>query len=228
MLAAWILGSLFFVFIFAFILYVLTRTVPEPAQARPELNLTLEANSGPDSAAENKQRIFRAYQVIFSPQVFVHYPFGLRVVIAEEGVTTAHVALGLNGRHHFEESYYYNWPQVAQNDPQLIVHNGHFEVDAEDPEAAIRVELQFAGDSFLEPPPTQEQPVRRDSKTEFSFWLTPLKAQKCLLSIVISSATKVSTDGCEKAFTGVNNRPEFEPITIQLAVTVTDFPIRLR
>ena len=231
MLAAWILGSLFFVFIFGFILYVLTRNVAEPGMTRPGVRIALQGKTDPITKDRNEQRISRDYQVVFSPQAFVHYPFGLRVVIAAEGSSKtkpAVVGSHSNGRCHFEESYYYNWPQAAHEDAQLVVQNGHFEFEVAEVEPAIRVELRFTGEVFQEPPSEQEQIVRQDKATIYSFWLTPLKAQECLLTIVFSSAPRVPTDGRGKISMAANSRPEFESVTLPLAISVTHFPIRLR
>jgi len=229
-MAPWILGSLFFVFIFGFILYVLTRNVAEPGIVRPGIKMALEGNTNSITKNRYKQRISRDYQVVFSPQAFVHYPFGLRVVIAAEGFSEIKPVVSdfpLNGRCHFEESYYYNWPQAANEDAQLVVQNGQFEFEVTEAEPAIRVELRFTGGVFQEPPSAQEQIVRRDRETTYSFWLTPLKAQECLLTIVISPGTKVSVDGRGKISTA-DSRPEFESVTLPLVISVTHFPVRLR
>jgi hypothetical protein len=225
MLAAWVLGSLFFVFIFAFVLYVLTTDVSRPETAgQSAANTASPRGDGLLAASKGKQRISRDCQIVFSPTAFVNYPLTLRVVFpmseaSESG--SADESPELSARRGFQESDYHYWPQLARKDPQLLVKSGHIEFEAEEAEPTIRVELRFAGESFQAIKAGQEQVLKRDGDTVYSFWLNPLKAQEELLTAVISHGAKADV-------AAHNGKAGLELTAIPLTLAVAHFPIRLR
>jgi hypothetical protein len=238
MLAAWVLGTLFFAFIFGFILYALTIDVRQP-----EVTWLSGANApgprGDDLLTEGggKHRVSRDYQIVFSPKVFVNYPFGLKVVFpmaeAPEPGTVCELDSVTEGpqmdvKRGFRESDYYSWPRVAKEDPQLIVRGGHIEFEAEEAEPAIRVELRPDGGAFQTMQASGEQTLKRDRDTVYSFWLNPLQAHEGLLTAVISLVTNTAIGGQGTTSVADNGKASLELAAIPLAVSVVHFPIRLR
>jgi hypothetical protein len=222
MLAAWGLGSLFFVFIFAFVLYVLKTDVSRPEiVGQSAANTAIPRDNDLLAAGREKHRISRDYQIVFSPMAFVNYPLTLRVVFPISGASESGSAAespGSNARRGFQESDYHYWPQLARQDPQLLVKGGRIEFEAEEAEPTIRVELRFAGESFQAIQASEKQVLKRDRDTVYSFSLNPLKAQEELLTAVISHSARAARNG----------KADLELTAIPLALSVAHFPIRLR
>jgi hypothetical protein len=215
MLAAWILGSLFFVFVIGFILYVLRTDVsrPEPA-TRPA-----GTPPGEPAADSGKHLISRDYQIAFSSRVFVNYPFGVRMVFARPGTAGPVAAPGSNHRPAFQESEYYGWSRPAVEDPELTVVSGHIEFEAEGVAPTIRVELKPAGESFQAIATVAEQALRRDGDVVFSFWLNPLEPRVGSLKVMVSHIPGAPAG---------DGKTGHELAAISLTVSAVPFPIALR
>jgi hypothetical protein len=233
MLAAWILGSLFFVFVICFILYISATDVSqrEPAgQSRKETASSLVNESVADSG---KYLISRDYLIVFSPRVFVDYPLGVRVVFArpgtsEPGTTWRPAETTGNPRSNlqrvFRGSEYYRWPQSALEDPELTVIGGRIEFEAEEVAPAIRVELKSATGSFQAIETAAERVLRRDRDTVFSFWLNPLKSEMGSFQVVVSHMSRAAG----AAVAASNGKASHELAAIPLTVAAISFPIALR
>ena len=207
MLAGWILGVFFFIFIFAAVGFILaTKTNPPPAQS----SIAPGERTNPEDqlAAKGKYWIRRDYRIEHSPQAYVNYPFGLRVVFSTE----THAPLNI--RRGFQESDYIRWAQPDE-DPHLIVQHGYIEYEAEEPEPVVRLELKFAAESFEPTPSVIEKTLRQNQQAVYPFWLNPLKEQVSSLTVVFSGAQR---DG----------QPNRELATVPLRVPIEYFPIRLR
>jgi hypothetical protein len=205
--AGWFLGIFFFIFIFAAIGFILaTKTNPPPTQTSSE-TVARGSNEGrlPDGATS---RIRRAYRIERDAQVYVNYPFGLRVVFFDE------TPGGAKARRGFQESDYVRWA-APDADPHLIVQHGSIEYAAEEPEPVVRLELKCAAESFEPTQTTVEQTLRRNRETVYAFWLNPCKEQTGSLTVVFSRA---ASDG----------QPIRELATVPLSVPIENFPIRLR
>jgi hypothetical protein len=138
MLAAWILGSAFFVFVICFILYVVATDVSQPESAGDGRAQVTGALLDKPAADSEKHLICRDYQIVFSSRVFVNYPFGVRMVFARPGMGEPIAAPGSNHRPAFQESEYYGWSRPAAEDPELAVVSGHIEFEAEESAPTIR------------------------------------------------------------------------------------------
>ena len=212
--AEWIWGALFLAFIGGFVLYVLAADTRPSREARPQEPAGRARQALQESAwratKHSKHHIARDYQVVFSAQVFVNYPFGLRIIFPAEPP-----GLQSNARRAFQESDYHSWPQ-AVDDPQLVVKSGRLEFETEEAEPLLGVELQFAGEAFEVTQASQGQALRQDKDVVYAFWLNPLTAKEHMLTAVISRVA------------ARDETTRFELATIPLSVSVTHFPIRLR
>ena len=228
MLATWIFGSLFFVFIICFIIYILAADTDQSQSALGEMGIDKPSTSVP--ALDNGQyRISRDYQVIFSPRVFVNYPFGIKIVfpkskISEPAILKSAESNGnprSNVQRGLRENEYYGWPQSALEDPELTVVGGHVEFESKRIEPVIRVELKSARESFQAIKAVDECVLKRDEDAVCSFWLNPLKSEAGSLAISVSQpAESVGPAGSEE--------DKDELAAIRLTVPVTFFPIVLR
>ena len=206
MLAGWMLGVFFFIFIFAAVGFILTtKTNPLPAQPSSEIK---PVDHEDRSAEGDKYRIRRDYRIEHGSQAYVNYPFGLRVVFSSETPKPAHVQRG------FQESDYIRWAPPDE-DPHLIVQHGSIEYVAEEPEPVVRLELKFAAESFEPTQSSIEKTLWRNQETVYSFWLNPLKEQVGSLIVVFSRAARDGQPGSELA-------------SVPLSVPIEYFPIRLR
>ena len=229
--ATWILGSLFFLFVIGFIMFVLTTDVKQPEPAKADRMGRPTSSSGDLATVNGKRLISRSYQVIFSPRVFVNYPFGIRVVFAKSGMPEPVVMYKMaevngnprsNVQRRLQEEEYYGWPQSAVEDPELSVIGGEIEFESEREEPTVRVELKSARESFHVIEAVKQQALKRDEDTVFSFWLNPLTAESSSLVIGFSQvAESVNTT------TGNGNNSR-EIAVIPLTVPVRFFPIALR
>jgi hypothetical protein len=203
--AAWILGVFFFVFLFAAIAFILATNPGQPVVAPPRYeDATVNKDKG------GNRRIARDFQIEFSPQAFVNYPFGLSVVFPAKPSNSEPVAF----QRTFQASDYIRWRRPDQ-DPHLIVKRGSIEFETEDTEPIIRVELRFAAESFEASATVAEVVLRRNQHAACSLSLNPLKAQASALTVVISRTAR-------------NGQPGAELATVSLVVPVEHFPIRLR
>jgi hypothetical protein len=232
MMTAWILGTFFFLFVICFIVYVQTIEVSEPEAAPATSGAAVSSSSGHLVAASGKYLIARDYQVVFSPRVFVNYPFGIRVVFARADAS-APIPLKpaprtgnprSNVQRSFKASEYHGWAESALEDPELTVVGGRVEFESEELEPAIRVELQSPGKSFRPIKTSEERVLKRDGNTVFSFWLNPREAELGSLNMLVS---RVPGTSAAKTAAGNGHRGE-ELATIALTVPVTSFPIALR
>jgi hypothetical protein len=224
MLAAWILGSAFFVFVICFILYVVATDVSQPESAGDGRAQVTGALLDKPAADSEKHLICRDYQIVFSSRVFVNYPFGVRMVFARPGMGEPIAAPGSNHRPAFQESEYYGWSRPAAEDPELAVVSGHIEFEAEESAPTIRVELQAAGESFQAIATVAEHALKRDGDVGFSFWLNPLKPEVGSLKMMVSHIPK-APGAVPSADDG---KTSHELAAIPLTVTATPFPIALR
>jgi hypothetical protein len=233
MLVAWILGSLFFVFVICFILYVLATDVSQPEPAGESRTETARSLLNQLAADGGKYLISRDYQIVFSPSVFVNYPFGVRVVFARPGTsepaktwksaeTTGNPRSNL--QRVFRENEYYGWPQSALEDPELTVIGGHIEFEAEEVAPTIQVELKSVRESFQAIETAAERILGRDGDTVFSFWLNPLESGVGSLKLVVSHISGATG----AAVAASNGKASHELAAIPLTVSATSFPIALR
>ena len=173
--AAWILGVSFFIFIFAALAYIVGTKPDQPVAALlPDENGTGEKDGG------GTRKIVRDFRIEFSPQAFVNYPFGFRVVFPAKLSNSEPVAF----QRTFQASDYIRWRPPDQ-DPHLIVKRGSIEFETEDTEPIIRVELRLAAESF-EASAMAAEVVLRNQHAACSLSLNPLKAQASALTVVIS------------------------------------------
>jgi hypothetical protein len=214
MLAAWILGTLFFVFVICFILYVSATDVSQPQPAGEGRAEATRAPLDEPAADGGKPLISRDYQIVFSPSVFVNYPFGVSVVFAAPGTAEPAGNQGANHRPAFQESEYYAWPQSAMEDPQLTVVRGH-------------IELKPTGESFQAIETVAEHALKGDGDVVFSFWLNPLKPAVSSLKVMVSHIPG-APGAMPSAGNARNGRTGHELATIPLTVSATPFPIALR
>lgn len=232
MMTAWILGTFFFLFVIAFIVYVQTVEVSKPESARR--SRPAEAGSSTDVlvADSGKYLIAKNYQVVFSPRAFVDYPFGIRVVFAgangSEPLPLKSAARTGNPRSNvqrsFETSEYHGWPESPLQDPELTVLGGRLEFESVELEPAIRVELKAAGEAFQPTKTVEERVLKGDGDTVFSFWLNPLEAKLGSVDLLVFRPPRTIA---AEPVAGEGDRGE-ELATIALTVPVTFFPIALR
>jgi hypothetical protein len=227
MLATWILGTLFFVFVICFILYVSTTDVSQPQPAGEGRTKATRALLDEPAADGGKPLISRDYQIVFSPSVFVNYPFGVSVVFAAPGTAEPAGNQGANHRPAFQESEYYAWPRSAMEDPQLTVVRGHIEFEADEAAPTIRVELKPTGESFQAIETVAEHALKGDGDVVFSFWLNPLKPAVSSLKVMVSHIPG-APGAMPSAGNARNGRTGHELATIPLTVSATPFPIALR
>jgi hypothetical protein len=232
MVTTWILGSFFFIFILCAIVYVFTIEVRHPELARKSRGEAVSSSADGLLAGNGKYLISKSYQVVFSPRVFVDYPFGVRVVFAKPDTSKPIIRKpaettgdGRSNVHRsFRASEYNSWPQSSLEDPELMVIGGHLEFEADEPEPGMRVELKPPRESFRAIRTAEEHVLRRAEETVFSLWLHPLEPKISSLAIVISLV-----EGTVEATTpGTDGRNRHELGTIALTVPVTVFPIALR
>jgi hypothetical protein len=220
MIATWILGSFFFVFIVCFVCFVWTRKVPDAAVVRQASDETSGPPVGELPGGDEKQQIAREYRIELSPRVFVNYPFGIRVVFARAGtIGQENPAQMVESRHW--SSGYYGWPAAAQEDSELIVKAGRLEFEAGEAKPRVQVRLGFANDSFATNGMTVDRTLQKERDTVFSFWLNPLHAGGRSITVALSQIVEETVGGKAK-------RVSRELATIPLDVSVTEFPIRLR
>jgi hypothetical protein len=220
MIATWILGSFFFVFIVCFVCFVWTRKIPDAAVVRQAGDEAGGPPGGESPGGDEKQQIAREYRIEVSPRVFVNYPFGIRVVFAGAGtISQENPAQGVESRHW--SSSYYGWPAAAGEDSELIVKVGRLEFEAGEAKPRVQVRLECGKDSFATNGTTIDRTLRQDRDTVFSFWLNPLSAGGRSITVVLSQIVEERVDGKAK-------KVSHELATIPLDVSVTEFPIRLR
>ena len=232
MMAVWILGSSFLIFILSAIVYVLSINVRQPettpqGQSEP-VGPLMETPVG----VGGKYLISKCYQVVFSPRAFVDYPFGIRVVFTKPDPSmpvvqklperSEHRRSNVNRK--VRDSEYSGWPQSALQDPELMVIGGCIEFDSEDAEPGIRVEVTPPAESFRAIQTAEEHVLRRGEETVFLLWLHPLEPKTSSLAIVVS----LMEGTVEAATPGTAGRNGHELATIALTVPVTVFPIALR
>ncbi len=229
MSATWILGTLFFVFIICFVVYILTTDTSQPQSASRRYIEAGGSSGNVHSGSDEKYLISRDYQVIFSPRVFVSYPFGVKLVFPKSGMSGPVIwkpaETNGNSRSNVQrglrESEYYGWPQSAMDDPELTVMGGHVEFESKRIEPIIRVELKSAKESFQAVKTVQECALKRDADTVCSFWVNPLKSEMGSLAIIVSQVM-----GSVEAIG--NGKEKDEVAAIQWTVPVRFFPIVLR
>jgi hypothetical protein len=203
----WFLGIFFFIFIFAaigFILAIKTKAPPSRASSEAVARGGAQVRLSNDTASH----IRWAYRIERDAQVYVDYPFGLRVVFSDEAPRYAEARRG------FQESDYHRW-SVPDADPHLIVQHGAIEYAAEEPEPVVRLELRCAPGLFEPMQAAIAQPLRRNQETVYSFWLNPRKEHIGSLMVVFS---RVARDG----------QASRELATVPLSIPIENFPIRLR
>jgi hypothetical protein len=233
MLAAWILGSLFFVFIISFILYISATDVSQREPAGQSHTETASPLVNESVAHSGKCLISRDYLVVLSPRVFIDYPFGIRVVFARPGTSAPATTCRLaetngnprsNLQRVFRESEYYGWPQSALEDPELTVIGGRIEFESEEVSPTIRVELKSGTRSFQAIETAAERVLSRERDTVFSFWLNPLKAETGSFKLVVSHMSRAAGT----AVAASNGKASHELAAIPLTVVAVSFPIALR
>lgn len=232
MLAVWILGSSFLIFILSTIIYVLTINVRQPEITRQTRTETVSFSVDGPVADSGKYLISKGYQVVFSPRAFVDYPFGVKVVLAKPDISkpmlrkpaerTVHRRSNVNRS--FRASEYSGWPQSALQDPELMVIGGRIDFESDEAEPGIRVELRPPGESFQAIKRAEEQVLRRVEETVFSLWLNPIEPKISSLAIVVS----LVEGAVETTTPGTAERNFHELAAIPLIVPVTVFPIALR
>jgi hypothetical protein len=230
MVATWILGSFFFIFILCAMVYVLTIDVGQPEITRQSRAEAVSSSVEAQVADSGNYLISKSYQVVFSPRVFVDYPFGVRVVFAKPDTATPIIRKPAeragdrrsNVQRSFRAREYKGWPQSALEDPELMVIGGRIESDEAEP--GIRVEIRPSRKSFQAIKTAEERILRRAEETVFSLWLHPLEPEISSLAIVVSlvEGTVEATTPC------ADGRNCHELATIPLTVPVTVFPIALR
>jgi hypothetical protein len=232
MVATWILGSFFFIFILCAIVYVLTIDVGQPEITRQSREEAVSSSVEAQVADSGNYLISKSYQVVFSPRVFVDYPFGVRVVFAKPDTATPIIRKPAeragdrrsNVQRSFRAREYKGWPQSSLEDPELMVIGGRVEFESDEAEPGIRVELKPPRESFRAIKTAEERVLRRAEETVFSLWLHPLVPKISSLTIVVSLV-----EGTAEATTpGTDERNCYELTTIALTVPVTVFPIALR
>jgi hypothetical protein len=232
MLTTWILGSFFFIFMLCAIVYVLAINVRQPEISRRSRVEALSSSMDGQVADRGKYLISKSYQVVFSPRVFVDYPFGVRVVFAKPDISKPIIRKPAERSGHrrsnvhrsFQASEYNGWPQSALEDPELMVIGGRIEFESHEAEPGIRVELKPPRKAFQVIKTAEERVLRRAEETVFSLWLHPLEPKISSLAIVVSHV-----EGKAEATTpGTDGRNCHALATIALTVPVTFFPIALR
>jgi hypothetical protein len=232
MVTTWILGSFFFIFMLCMIVYVLTMNVRQPEITQQSRAEAVGSSVNGPVADSGKYRVSKSYQVIFSPRVFVDYPFGVRVVFAKPDLSKPSIRKPAERTGHrrsnvhrsFRANEYNGWPQSALDDPELTVIGGRIEFESDEAEPGIRVELKPPRESFQAIKTVEEHVLRRAEETVFSLWLHPLEPKISSLPVVVSLV-----EGTAEATTpGTKGSNRHELATIALTVSVTSFPIALR
>ena len=232
MVTTWILGSFFFIFVLCTIVYVLTINAHQPDISRQSRAEDVRTTADYLVAESGKYLISKSYQVVFSPRVFVDYPFGVRVVFAKPGLSMPIIRKPAERTNHnrsnvhrtFRASEYSGWPQSALEDPELMVIGGGVEFESDEAEPGIRVEVKPSGESFQAIKTAEEHLLRRAEETVFSLWLHPLEPKISSLEIVVSLVQGT----VESITAGTDGTKSRELATIALTVPVTFFPIALR
>jgi hypothetical protein len=232
MLAVWILGSSFLIFILSAIVYVLSINVSQPETNREGQAETVGPLVETPVGVGGKYLISKCYQVVFSPRAFVDYPFGIRVVFTKPDPSmpvvqklperTEHRRSNVN--RYVRDSEYSGWPQSALQDPELMVTGGFIEFESEEAEPGIRVEVTPPAESFRAIQAAAEHVLKRGEETVFLLWLHPLEPKTISLAIVVSLIKGTG----EPATPGTAGKNGHELATITLTLPVTVFPIALR
>jgi len=229
MLATWILGTLFFVFIIAFIVYVLRVEVSQPQPVKcDDSSVRDPLPVGPEPVDKGPYRISRDYRIAMSVQAFVNYPFGLTVVFPAAGQAAPTGDAQAGAQRGFQESDYYGWPRSGQPDPQLVVESGRIEFEDNDPVPAVRVDLQFDKALFEARSASGTQTLEQDREIVYPFWLNPLTEQESSVTLVFSRDTPPAAGGREQRPAARDEKPARELAVVTRPVKVTHFPIRLR
>lgn len=201
----WILGVFFFVFIFFAIGFILKTNVTVP----PVLPSNGNIPSIDEPAASDPNHFQCDYRIEIPPQVFVRYPFGIRIVFAKQMERAAAQA-----QRGFEARDYVRWSPPTQ-DPHLRLEYGQIDFQTSNQEPVIRVELKSSPDIFEPTVVSVDHKLDRNLATECSLWLTPLQERTSTLSVVFS---QVGSNG-----TGIKKLA-----THPIQVSTESFPIRLR
>lgn len=205
MLATWILGGLFFLFIIAFLAYVIRVRVADAGGSGVRAVSDLPAGSGARS------RISREMLVLLDAHAYVNYPFGIRVLFPLGGQATP-LGGSTGPARPFQESDYHRWPARQDADPQLVAHTERIELGSADAEPALWVVLRFDRSAFDAVQAKAMARLEVGRETAVQLWLNPLVEGSFRLTVVIGRETA----GSEVL------------IELPVEIAVAQFPIRLR
>lgn len=133
--------------------------------------------------------IDRKLRITFPISVYINQPFELKVSIASE-----------NGQ----------LPPLTNKEQQVSRSGDTLRFPAHEEKPPIQVELQFPKEEFNVNTTKQLKALEKDQPTVFSFLVKPLKAEACVLTVVISYAPKRVDSG------------QLEEVSEQLEKTTTD------
>ena len=113
--------------------------------------------------------IDRKLRITFPISFYINQPFELKVSIAPE-----------NGR----------LPPLTRKEQQASPPDNTLRFPAHEEKPPIQVEIQFATEEFSANTTKQLKALEKDEPTVYSFLIKPLKAEACILTVVISYAHK--------------------------------------
>jgi len=145
------------------------------AQAGPAVPLAEEMALAPPPTREArpaKQLISREFRVTYNRRIYVHKVFRLDVVIAPEAQKL---------------------PELTAQEKRALKEavRERLEFEALEAEPLVQVALKCDEDAFEILEAAQAQRLSRERETRFTFRLKPLKAEDCLITVVISYLREV-------------------------------------
>lgn len=111
--------------------------------------------------------IDRPFLITFPMSVYINQPFEVKVCIGSE-----------QGK----------LPDLIDNEKRASPPGDRLQFPAHEDKPPIQIELQFAKEDFSANTTKQQKPLEKDKPTIFSFLVKPLKAEACILTVVISYA----------------------------------------
>ncbi len=138
------------------------------AEATPLPPPTRGSQGAPTSVRPSaRQWISREFRVTYNRRTYLHKLFSLNVVFIPEAQKL---------------------PELTAKERRVLKEavRDRLEFRAQDAEPLVRVELKCREDAFEILDAAQAQRLVREKETRFAFLLRPLKAEECLITVVIS------------------------------------------
>jgi len=126
-----------------------------------------------ENRADKQNTIERNLRIYYSSSIYINKIFRLDVSIGEDSEV----------------------PITPTNEEKKklkkITQSERLKFDAFEKDPDIKVELKFAEGDFSANKTQEKKKLKKDEETKFSFLLKPLKAEECILTVIVSYVSKV-------------------------------------